>query len=82
MKQLKFDFPLVKRKLTYEEWRDADELDVRKIPYQFISKIEDGDWYRSSGGTICLHCEYPYRDHPKVPYVALNILCNGDLVHL
>ncbi len=41
------------------------------------------DSRRAGGDCICEKCKRTYREHPVcIPYWDLNILCNGDHVHL
>lgn len=52
--------------------------------------VQDGTWYRSSGGALCPHCQLTYRDHPLFDEYRYgntweeltdHRLCNGDVIH-
>lgn len=82
MQQLRFDFPASRRKPTLEEFLDEGIYDESRIPEKYLDKVQAGDWRRAGGGVVCDRCGLQYYDHPNVPFAALTILCNGDLVHL
>lgn len=46
-------------------------------------RLEAGDYRRASGDVVCETCGKLYYDHPLlVGALWLNVLCDGDLVHL
>ncbi|MGJ4945039.1 hypothetical protein ACQR1W_31050 [Bradyrhizobium sp. HKCCYLS1011] len=49
-----------------------------------LARLEEGDFYRASGGCICETCGKLYYDHPYFAeeWAFLTILCNGDFVKL
>ena len=45
--------------------------------------LEEGDYTRADGNTICEHCQAPYRTHPQVQGALwLRRICPNELVKL
>ena len=50
--------------------------------FQQLHQDTETDFYRASGACLCELCGLEYRKHPLDEELAVNRLCNGELVHL
>ena len=56
--------------------------DAKLRLFQQIHQDTETDFYRASGSCLCELCGIEYRKHPYDEELAVNRLCNGELVHL
>ncbi len=84
-------FSVVKAGYNGITQEQAHTLSTKEVPaitggaYSLLKEnIDNGNWYRADGRTLCPTCEKEYRKHKTINYTTpiLTILCNGDLVKL
>lgn len=56
--------------------------DAKLRLFQQLHQDTETDFYRASGSCLCELCGLEYRKHPLDEELAVNRLCNGELVHL
>lgn len=57
-------------------------VDAKLRLFQQLHQDTGTDFYRASGACLCELCGLEYRKHPLDEELAVNRLCNGELVHL
>lgn len=63
----------------YDEWGNAPHL----LAPVDAKALEENNWTRAAGDTICEHCGLTYRQHPEVQgCLWLRRTCKGGLVKL
>lgn len=61
---------------------DKLTVDAKLRLFQQLHQDTGTDFYRASGSCLCELCGLEYRKHPLDEELAVNRLCNGEMVHL
>ena len=74
---------LLDLKRSWQQYEQAKlVVDAKLRLFQQLHQDTETDFYRASGACLCELCGLEYRMHPLDEELAVNRLCNGELVHL
>ena len=74
---------LLDLKRSWQQYEQAKlVVDAKLRLFQQLHQDTETDFYRASGACLCELCGLEYLMHPLDEELAVNRLCNGELVHL